>query len=76
MRYPLTVPKDAACIVKLETRNLTNLYNEMPTWLKNAHRKLDSAVSAAYAWPTDLTDDDLLACLLELNLCRAGTMTI
>ena len=28
--------------------------------------------SAAYGWPVDLTDDDLLARLLELNLSRAA----
>ena len=57
---------------KLKKRTLTNLYNEMPTWLRNAHRRLDEAVFAAYGWPPDLSDDDLLARLLELNLSRAG----
>jgi hypothetical protein len=33
----------------LKKRTLTNLYNERPTWLKLAHRKLDAAVLAAYA---------------------------
>jgi len=33
----------------LKKRTLTNLYNERPTWLKLAHRKLDEAVLAAYA---------------------------
>jgi hypothetical protein len=49
---------------------LTNLYNEMPTWLKNAHRKLDEAVFAAYGWMPDLSDDDILSRLLDLNLSR------
>jgi hypothetical protein len=57
--------------VTLKKRTLTNLYNENPTWLQNAHRKLDEAVFAAYGWPTDLTDDEILARLLELNLKRA-----
>ena len=36
-----------------------------------AHRKLDAAVFAAYGWPVDLSDDDILARLLALNLERA-----
>jgi hypothetical protein len=39
--------------------------------LANTHRRLDEAVSAAYGWPADLSDDDLLARLLALNLERA-----
>lgn len=35
------------------------------------HRRLDAAVAAAYGWPPDLADDDLLARLLALNLERA-----
>jgi type II restriction/modification system DNA methylase subunit YeeA len=57
---------------ELKKRTLTNLYNARPTWLDLAHKKLDAAVAAAYGWPTDLTDDDLLARLLALNLERAG----
>ncbi|WP_343409690.1 type IIL restriction-modification enzyme MmeI [Candidatus Amarolinea dominans] len=53
-------------------RTLTNLYNARPTWLDHAHRKLDAAVLAAYGWPTGLTDEDILARLLALNLARAG----
>ena len=44
------VPRDADCAAKLKARTLTNLYNEMPTWLKNAHRTLNAAVAAAYGW--------------------------
>jgi hypothetical protein len=51
---------------------LTNLYNERPAWLDLAHKKLDAAVAAAYGWPADLSDDDILARLLELNLARAA----
>ena len=53
-------------------RTLTNLYNERPTWLDLAHRRLDTAVFAAYNWPLDLTDDQLLENLLALNLERAA----
>ncbi len=35
---------------------------------KHAHRKLNAAVFAAYGWPIDLSDDDVLARLLVLNL--------
>ena len=58
-------------------RTLTNLYNERPTWLANAHRTLDAAVFAAYGWPeaTDpdsLYDEAILERLLAENLRRAG----
>ncbi len=52
-------------------RTLTNLYNARPTWLDLAHKKLDSAVFAAYGWPADLTDEQILERLLALNLERA-----
>ena len=52
----------------LKKRTLTNLYNERPTWLDNAHKKLDAVVFAAYGWPVDLSDDEILARLLALNL--------
>ena len=52
-------------------RTLTNLYNARPAWLDLAHRALDAAVLAAYGWPKDLTDDEILARLLALNLERA-----
>ena len=73
VRYPRVVPADDAAAKKLAKRTLTNLYNERPTWLDLAHKRLDEAVFAAYGWPGDLTDDDLLARLLALNLDRAGS---
>ena len=51
-------------------RHLTRLYNERPTWLDLAHRKLDAAVFAAYGWDSGLTDDALLSNLLNLNFMR------
>jgi len=48
-------------------------YKERPTWLDLAHRKLDEAVFAAYGWAPSLSDDALLARLLDLNLQRAGS---
>ena len=56
----------------LKKRTLTNLYNERPTWLDLAHRRLDVAVFAAYGWDPAMSDDDLLAALLALNLERSG----
>ena len=73
MQYPRLVPRDAATAAMLKKRTLTNLYNERPTWLANVHRKLDEAVFAAYGWSPGMTDDELLAKLLELNLSRAGS---
>ncbi len=64
---PQGTPQD-----QLEKRTLTNLYNARPTWLDLAHRKLDQAVLDAYGWPYDLTDEQILECLLALNLERAA----
>ncbi len=75
VRYPRTVPADDAAAKKLAKRTLTNLYNERPTWLDLAHKRLDEAVFAAYGWPVDLSDDDLLARLLALNLDRAKVVS-
>lgn len=52
-------------------RTLTILYNQKPAWLTNAHRKLDETVAAAYGWPADLSDEQILERLLALNLERA-----
>ena len=49
VRYPRRVAKDAYAF-DLAKRTLTNLYNERPTWLDLAHRRLDEAVFAAYGW--------------------------
>lgn len=69
------VPRNAKAAAILKTRTLTNLYNTrgMPegAWLDNLHRTLDAAVAAAYGWTADLSDDDALARLLELNRVRS-----
>jgi type II restriction/modification system DNA methylase subunit YeeA len=57
---------------ELKKRTLTNLYNARPSWLVDAHRKLDEAVFAAYGWPATLTDAELLERLLALNHQRAA----
>ena len=58
--------------VDLRRRTLTNLYNEYErhTWLVNVHERLDAAVAAAYGWPADLSDEQVLERLLALNLER------
>ena len=53
-------------------RTLTNLYNQRPTWLANAHVTLDAAVADAYGWPPDLPDAEVLERLLALNLERSA----
>ncbi len=55
---------------ELKKRTLTNLYNQRPTWLVNAHAALDTAVLAAYGWPSDIGDGEILSRLLALNLER------
>ncbi|HWV40663.1 hypothetical protein [Pseudorhodoplanes sp.] len=71
--YPDRIlPKNEKAAAELKKRTLTNLYNARPQWLADAHRDLDAAVAAAYGWPTDISEDDALAKLLELNLSRAG----
>jgi len=72
VRYPRLEPRDDECAAKLKKRTLTNLYNERPAWLAHAHAKLDAAVAAAYGWPADLSDEQILERLLALNLERAA----
>ena len=70
--YPDRIlPKDADAAVALRTRTLTNLYNARPRWLADAHRDLDEAVAAAYGWPADIVEEEVLARLLELNMAHA-----
>ncbi len=66
------LPVDDAAAEQLKTRTLTNLYNQRPTWLDNLHRTLDAAVFAAYGWPANVEDEDILEELLALNLERAA----
>ena len=69
--YPKrSVPRDEAAAKELKARTLTNLYNAYPEWLANAHTALDAAVAAAYGWNVDISDEDALGELLELNLAK------
>lgn len=70
------LPVDDKAAAILKKRTLTNLYNERPTWLANAHADLDAAVAAAYGWPEDISNDDALARLLDLNGERAASQVL
>ena len=64
------VPRDDAAAKELKKRTLTNLYNNRPQWLADAHVALDASVAEAYGWPEDMSDDDALRELLALNSPR------
>jgi hypothetical protein len=66
------VPVNTKADEELKKRTLTNLYNQRPTWLLQAHENLDNAVADAYGWPRDISEEDALKKLLELNLSRVG----
>ena len=71
--YPDRIlPINEAAAGELKKRSLTNLYNQRPAWLEHAHNALDAAVAEAYGWPADLSDDEVLARLFQLNQERAG----
>ena len=71
--YPDRIlPVDERAATILKKRTLTNLYNERPAWLDHAHRDLDAAVAAAYGWPADLPDEQILERLFQLNQARAA----
>jgi hypothetical protein len=53
------------------TRTLTDLYNEFPDWLRNAHNALDEAVMVAYGLERDLSDEAILERLLAMNVARS-----
>ena len=61
------VAKSDTAAAALKARTLTNLYNNRPQWLADAHATLDEAVAAAYGWPRDISEDDALSNLLALN---------
>jgi type II restriction/modification system DNA methylase subunit YeeA len=69
------IPRNPKAAAILKSRTLTNLYNTRGTpegtWLDNLHRALDEVAAAAYGWPADLSDDEILSRLLDLNRARA-----
>lgn len=62
------VPTATALLRELGRQTLTNLYNERPQWLVDAHGALDAAVAGAHGWESDISDDVTLRRLLELNV--------
>ncbi len=61
--YPDRIVAKPGHEAELKKRTLTNLYNQRPAWLDNAHRALDAAVAAAYGWhdyTPDLPDEEIL----------------
>ncbi|MBK1641475.1 hypothetical protein CKO12_06215 [Chromatium okenii] len=69
--YPERIVAKPEYAAELKQRTLTNLYNQHPTWLTNAQRKLDHAVAAAYGWnAAALNETEMLQRLLALNLAR------
>ena len=67
------IPRDEDAAKAIKKRTLTNLYTARPQWLADAHDALDAAVAAAYGWPADISDGEVLRELLVLN---GGGVTI
>jgi type II restriction/modification system DNA methylase subunit YeeA len=72
--YPARVIVKEGHEAQLKKRTMTDLYNESPAWLADAHKALDEAVARAYGW-TDysdaMPDEAIVARLLKLNLAQA-----
>ena len=65
------LPVNEKAATELKARTLTRLYNQRPTWLAQAHARLDDTVAAAYGWPPEIAEDEVLNALLRLNQRRA-----
>lgn len=73
--YPDRIVAKPGFEKELAKRTLTNLYNQRPAWLAQAHAALDRAVATAYGWsedPATLSDDEILRRLLGVNRERAA----
>ena len=73
--YPDRIVSKPGFEKELARRTLTNLYNQRPAWLAQAHDALDATVAAAYGWADwtpAMADDEILRRLLALNLARSG----
>ena len=73
--YPERIVARPGFEAELAKRTLTNLYNQRPIWLAQAHEALDAAVAAAYGWAdwsAQMPDDEILRRLLALNRERAA----
>jgi len=72
--YPDRIVAKSGHEAELAKRTLTNLYNQRPAWLSQAHEALDAAVAAAYGWTdytADMSDEEVLRRLLAENQQRA-----
>jgi type II restriction/modification system DNA methylase subunit YeeA len=70
--YPARPVAKSGNEAELKKRTLTNLYNDRPAWLDNAHKALDATVAKAYGWDytPEMPDEEILRRLLVLNLAR------
>ena len=66
------VARSEAAKNELRKRTLTNLYNARPQWLDDAHGVLDATVAAAYGWTLDISKEDALKALHELNHAQSA----
>ncbi len=73
--YPDRIVAKPGFEKEVAQRTLTNLYNQRPAWLAQAHGALDVAVAAAYGWADyspAIPEEEILRRLLALNLGRSG----
>jgi hypothetical protein len=73
--YPDRIVAKPGFEKELAKRTLTNLYNQRPAWLAQAHDALDAAVAVAYGWAdwsSAMPDDEILRRLLALNQERSA----
>ena len=83
-RIPEVVPRFPERIVLIDPerasefkkRTLANLYGKKPAWLVGLHKALDAAVANAYGWPADISEDDAIARLFDLNRTRAARSSL
>ena len=72
----LYAAREAALTSGSKRLDMTELYDlrdqGAAAWLSAAHRQLDIAVTAAYGWSPDLTDDQVLAALGTWLLLRSA----
>lgn len=69
--YPPRFVADPAYAAQLAGTTLAGLYQRRDAWLVELHAELDRHVHGAYGWPADLSDDDALDRLIELNRARS-----
>jgi type II restriction/modification system DNA methylase subunit YeeA len=72
--YPDRIIPKPEHAAELKKRTLTNLYNQRPAWLDQAHKALDKAVAGAYGWEDysdAMPDEEILGRLLALNKAKS-----